>query len=159
MKITLREDLGQDIEFYYHQQFRIYHEPYLIWDRDTWKVTINTCDVYRIEVNEKWVGDIILEDRKKSTKYIVDFSILPEYQGKGIGRGVLEQVKKMGKDLTGITRRETLEFFLKSGFVLKKTIRNYYQAGVDGYYITFSGKTVTMLSHENPEGGELDITS
>jgi hypothetical protein len=39
-----------------------------------------------------------------------------------------------------LTRREMLEFFLKSGFVLKKTIRNYYQAGVDGYYMTFSEK-------------------
>ena len=116
-------------------------------------MTINTCSVYHMEVDEKWVGDVILENRKKNTTYIVDFSILPEYQGKGIGKAVLEQVKKMGKDLTGITRGETLDFFLKSGFVLKRTLRNYYQAGADGYYITFSGKTVTILSHEKSEGG------
>ena len=139
MKITLREDLGQDIEFYYHQQFRIYHEPYLIWDRDTWKVTINTCDVYRIEVNEKWVGDVILEDRKRSTMYIVDFSILPDFQGRGIGKAVLEEVKKMGGGIAAITRKETLGFFLKSGFVVKRRIGNYYHSYVDGYYIFCPG--------------------
>jgi len=138
MKIKLREDLDPDIDFYYHQQFKIYHEPYLIWDRDTWKTIITTCDVYHIEVNEKYNGDVMLEGRGKGTKYIVDFSILPEYQGKRIGKAVLEQVKKMGKKLTAITRKETLNFFLKSGFVLKRTIKNYYQPGVDGYYITFS---------------------
>jgi GNAT superfamily N-acetyltransferase len=140
MKIKLREDRDPDIDFYYHQQFKIYHEPYLIWDKDTWETIITTCDVYRIEVNEKYPGDVILEGRKKGTKYIVDFSVLPEYQGKGIGKAALEQVKKMGKKLTGITRKETLNFFLKSRFVLKKTIKNYYQPGVDGYYITFSEK-------------------
>jgi GNAT superfamily N-acetyltransferase len=140
MKIKLREDLSPDIDFYYHQQFKIYHEPYLIWDRDTWETILSTCSVYRIEVNEKNAGDVILEDRGKGTKYIVDFSVLPEYQGRGIGKAALEKVKKMGKKLTAITRKITLNFFLKSGFVLKKTIGNYYQPGVDGYYITFSEK-------------------
>jgi hypothetical protein len=48
----------------------------------------------------------------------------------------------MGKALTAITRKETLNFFLKSGFVLKKMIRNYYDAGVDGYLIVFQGTRV-----------------
>jgi GNAT superfamily N-acetyltransferase len=140
MKITLREDHNPDTDFYYHNQFKIYHEPYLIWDRDTWETIIITCDVYRIEVDEKYAGDVILEDREKGIKYIIDFSVLPEYQGKGIGKAVLEQVKKMGKKLTAITRKETLDFFLKSEFLLKKRIENYYQPGVEGYYITFSEK-------------------
>jgi ribosomal protein S18 acetylase RimI-like enzyme len=143
MKITLREDFGQDTNFYYHQQFKIYQEPFLIWDRDTWEAVITTCDVYRIEVNEKYAGDVILEAKGKGTKYIVDFSVLPEYQGKGIGKAALEQIKKMGKKLTGITRKETLNFFLRSGFVLKKTIKNYYQTGVDGYYITFDTSRIS----------------
>jgi len=140
MTIKLREDLDPDIDFYYHEQFKIYHEPYLIWDRDTWETIITTCDVYRIEVDGKYAGDVIVEDRGRSTKSIVDFSVLPEYQGKGIGKATLEQVKKMGIKLSAVTRKETLNFFLESGFVLKKTIKNYYQAGVDGYDITFSGK-------------------
>ena len=80
------------------------------------------------------------EDRGKGIKYIVDFSVLPDYQGKGIGRSALEQINKMTEKLTAITRKETLHFFLKSGFVLRKTLKNYYYPGVDGYYIAFERK-------------------
>jgi len=138
MEIMLRVDLDPDIDFYYQYQFKIYHEPYLIWDRHTWKTVLTTCTVYRIEVDGKYAGDVLLEGRRRASKSIVDLSILPEYQGKGIGKDVLEQVKKMGIKLTAVTRNETLNFFLKSGFVLKKRMRNYYDPGVDGYSITFS---------------------
>ncbi len=139
MKIALREDFDPDSDFYYDHQFEIYHEPYLIWDRDTWETVLNTCRVYRIEVDGRYAGDVILEARGRGTKYIVDFSVLPEYQRRGIGNAVLEQIKRMGGKLKAVTRKETLNFFLKSGFVLKKTIRNYYDPGVDGYYLIFSG--------------------
>jgi hypothetical protein len=46
----------------------------------------------------------------------------------------------MGKNLSAVTRKETLPFFLKSGFVLKKKMEDYYDLGVDGYALTFSGK-------------------
>ena len=138
MEIILAEDLDPSIDFYYDHQFKIYHEPYLIWDKDTWETILATCAVYRIEVNGKYAGDIILEDRGRSTKSIVDLSILPEYQGKGVGKVVLEQAKGMGRKLTAVTRRETLDFFLKSEFVLTKRMKNYYQSGVDGYSIAFS---------------------
>lgn len=137
MEITFREDLSPDPDFYYRQQFKIYHEPYLIWDKETWEAVIAACDVYRIEIDGKYGGDVLLEDRGKGMKYIVDFSILPEHQGKGIGKAVLEQIKAMSEKLTAVTRRETLHFFLKSGFVLKRTVKNYYHAGVAGYDMTF----------------------
>jgi ribosomal protein S18 acetylase RimI-like enzyme len=140
MKITLQEDLHPDIEFYYQNQFRIYHEPFLIWDRDIWETVLATCRVYRIEVDGEVAGDVLLEDEEKGTKSIVDFSLLPEYQGKGIGKAVLEQVKKMGARLTAVTRKETLAFFSKSGFVIKRRVKNYYAPGVDGYFIVFSVK-------------------
>jgi len=107
----------------------------LIWDRETWKTVLTTCDVYRIEIDGRYGGDVILEDRGKGIKYIVDFSVLPDYQGKRIGRLALEQIKKMVEKLTAVTREETLHFFLKSGFILRKTIKNYYHPGVDGYYL------------------------
>jgi GNAT superfamily N-acetyltransferase len=135
MRITLRRDLDPSVDFYYHQQFRIYREPYLIWGKNTWESILAACDIYRIEVNGKYAGDVILEERGRNTKYLVDFSILPEYQGKGVGKAVLEKVKNMGRRLSAVTRKETLNFFLKSGFVLKRTIRNYYDTGVDGYYL------------------------
>jgi GNAT superfamily N-acetyltransferase len=136
-KVTLREDVDPDPDFYYHQQFNIYHEPYLIWDRDTWDALLTTCGVYRVEIDGRYGGDVLLEDRGRGAKYIVDFSILPEHQGKGLGKAILEQVKTKGEKLTAVTRRETLHFFLKSGFVLRKTIKNYYHPGVDGYCLSF----------------------
>ncbi len=135
MEIVLREDFDPDTDFYYRHQFKIYHDSYLIWDRETWETVLSVCVVYRIEVDGEYAGDVILEDRGKGTQSIVDFSILPEYQGRGVGRTVFEQIKKMGGKLTAVTRRETLDFFLKCGFVVKKSIKNYYHPGVDGYYI------------------------
>jgi len=44
----------------------------------------------------------------------------------------------MDKKLVAVTRKETLNFFLKSGFVLRKRLKNYYDPGVDGYYIALS---------------------
>jgi GNAT superfamily N-acetyltransferase len=140
MKATLREDTNPDPDFYYHHQFEIYHNPYIIWDKETWETILTTCDVYRLEIDGGYGGDVILEDGGKGIKYIVDFSVLPDYQGKGIGRSALEQIKKMTEKLTAVTRKETLHFFLKSGFVLRKTIKNYYHPGVDGYYITLERK-------------------
>jgi GNAT superfamily N-acetyltransferase len=140
MKITLRKDLEPDIDFYYEQQFKIYREPYLIWGKEIWEVVLATCNVYRIEVDGKCAGDIILEHKGRGTAYIVDFSLLPEYQGKGIGKAAIEKAKNMAKKLAAVTRKETLNFFLKCGFLLKKRLRNYYDPRVDGYYIMRSSQ-------------------
>lgn len=140
MKVTLRKDINPDPEFYYHQQYEIYHEPYLIWDLGTWAEALKTCDVFRLEIDGRYGGDIILEDRGHGAKYIVDFSILPDFQGKGIGRSALEYLKKMTERQTAVTRKETLGFFLRSGFVLRKRLKNYYYPGVDGYYVVFGTK-------------------
>ncbi|NWF54049.1 MAG: GNAT family N-acetyltransferase [Syntrophaceae bacterium] len=137
MIITLKEDVAPDVDFYYREQFKIYHEPYLIWNWETWEMLLATCKVYRVEVDGKYAGDVILEGKPKGTGYIVDFSLLPEYQGKGIGKAILEEVKKMARRLTAITRKEKLAFFLKSGFTLSKMAKDYYDPGVDGYHIVF----------------------
>ncbi len=138
MKIAIREDPSPNVDFYYHRQFSIYHEPYLIWDRATWETVIATCTVYRIEVNGAYAGDAIVEEGENEPKEMIDFSILHEYQGKGIGKAVLEEMKKKYERLAAVTRKETIGFFLKCGFVVKKTMKNYYQRDVDGFYITYT---------------------
>ncbi len=135
MKIRLRPDLDPDPEFYYQHQFAVYHEPYLLWELETWDEVLRTSDVYRIEVDDVYAGDVVLEERGRRTRYIVDFSILPEYQGKGIGRAILRHLGKSFA-LRAITRGETLSFFLKSGFALRRRIKDYYHPGVDGYSIS-----------------------
>ena len=62
MKVTLREDIELDPDFYYHQQFKIYQEPYLIWDQETWEAILAACSVYRIEIDGRYGGDVLLED-------------------------------------------------------------------------------------------------
>jgi GNAT superfamily N-acetyltransferase len=137
MEIILREDLDPDPEFYFQHQFAIYHEPYLIWDRETWEMVLRSCAVYQVEADGNYAGDVILEGKSLGIQYIVDFSLLPEYQGKGIGKAVLEEVKAMAPKLTAVTRKEKLPFFLKCGFTLRRTIKDYYDSGVDGYFIGF----------------------
>ena len=143
MTLTLQEDLDPDSEFYFQHQFAIYHEPYLIWDREIWGMVLATCAVYRVEVDGRYAGDVILEGKRRGAWYIVDFSLLPEYQGKGIGKAVLEEFKGIAPKLTAVTRKEKLPFFLKCGFTLRRTIRDYYDSGVDGYFIAFA-------PHPNP---------
>ncbi len=140
MQVSLREDIDPDIDFYYRLQFEVYHDSYLIWDRETWEIVLSTCAVHRIEVGGEYAGDVILEGRGRDTQSIIDFSVLPEYQGRGVGRAALEQIKETAGKLTAVTRKETLNFFLKCGFVVKKLIKNYYAPGVDGYYIAAMGK-------------------
>jgi GNAT superfamily N-acetyltransferase len=101
MIITLRQDFDPGPDFYFHHQFAIYQEPYLIWDRETWKMVPATCAVYRVEVDGNYAGDVILEGKPKGVRHIVDFSLLPEYQDKGIGKTVLKEVKKM--EIKGIS--------------------------------------------------------
>ena len=136
MEITLKKVSNPDPDFYYRHQFEVYHEPYLIWERETWAAILAQCDVYRIEVDGRYAGDAILEDRGKSKKYLADFSIMPEFQGKGIGKTALERLKNRGDRLTAFTRRETLQFFLKCGFIVRRTMTNYFSPGVDRYYVS-----------------------
>jgi len=140
MKITLQRDPDPKTEFYYHQQFKIYHEPYLIWDRETWEAVLTTCAVYQIDVNGVNAGAVILEEKGKGVFMIVDFGLLPEFQGKGVGRAVLNEIMKIGKKLTAVTREETLPFFLKCGFAVKRRIRDYYDRGIEGYDVVWADR-------------------
>jgi hypothetical protein len=157
MEITFREEINPDPDFYYRQQFKIYHEPYLIWDKETWEAVITACNVYRIEIDGRYGGDVLLEDRGKGIKYIVDFSISPEHQRKGIGKAVLEQIKTMAEKLTAVTRKETLHFFLKSGFVLKRKVKNYYHSGVAGYYMIFERRSDSLADGKGQSPAQLEM--
>jgi len=137
MKISLQRDLDPDLDYYYSFQFRIYDKSYLLWDKDLWDMILSTGAAFRVLADGENVGDLILEEKGKGTLYITDLSILPEYQRKGVGKAVIEEIKKMGRKITAVTRNETLDFFLKCGFRPRKTIKNYYYPGVHGYYITF----------------------
>ncbi len=135
MKIALRKDTLPEADFYYRRQFEIFDEPCLIWSRDRWSRTLLTSDVHRIEVDGVYAGHVVLEGRQRGKTYIADLSLLPAYRGRGIGREVLKELKERTGMLTAFTRKETLPFFVKQGFVLKRTMKDYFSAGVDRYYV------------------------
>ncbi len=137
MKVSLQRDPHPDVNFYYENQFEIYKEPYLIWDRAMWGEVLATCTVWRIKVNGQYAGDIIIDDQGNDRKDIVDFSILPQYQRRGVGKSVLEKIKKTAGKISAVTRNETLGFFLKCGFLPAVRIGDYYHPGVDGIYIVW----------------------
>ena len=96
--------------------------------------------MYLCNVNGANAGDVILEGKGKGVFTIVDFGLLPEFQGKGVGRAVLNEIMKIGKMLTAVTREETLPFFLKCGFVVKRRIRDYYDRGIEGYDVVWADR-------------------
>ncbi len=135
MEIVLRKEIHPDPDFYYRRQFEIFGEPFLIWSHDRWAATLLGADVYRIEVDGAYAGHMILESRRRGRTYLADLSLLPGYRRKGIGREVLKELKERTGRLTAFTRKETLPFFLEQGFVLKKTMKDYFSPGVDRYYV------------------------
>jgi len=111
MEIVLREDLDPDTDFYYLHQFKIYHDSYLIWDTDTWEAVLSTCTVYRIEVDGKYAGDVILEDKGKGTKSIIDFSVLPNTRGEESDGQFLKKSRKWTESSRPSHERRRLIFF------------------------------------------------
>ena len=135
MEIALRKEIHPDANFYYRRQFEIFDKPDLIWSRNRWASTLLRSDVHRIEVDGAYAGHIILESRPKGRRYVADLSLLPGYRGRGIGREVLKELKERTGKLTAFTRKETLPFFLKQGFVVRRTMKDYFSPGVDRYYV------------------------
>lgn len=85
--LTLRNATVNDLEI----SIRLSVEAFGMSKEDA--LSMETSDMLMIEVNEKTVGKIRIKRKDKQT-WISFFSILPEYQGKGIGRKVLQKVIK-----------------------------------------------------------------
>lgn len=85
--LTLRNATMNDLEL----SIRLSVETFGMSKEDA--LSAETSDMLMIEINEKTVGKIRLKRKDKQT-WISFFSILPEYQGKGIGRKVLQKVIK-----------------------------------------------------------------
>jgi len=150
MRIILRKEVDPDPDFYCTRQFQIYREPSLIWSRRTWERIVTTCDVYRIEIDGQDAGEIILENRRNGITYVADFGLLPEYRAIGVGRAVLEKVRERSQKLSAFTRKETLGFFLKSGFIVKRTMKDYFSPGSNRYYLESAPRT-SGFRHQTPD--------
>ncbi|MBD7965856.1 GNAT family N-acetyltransferase [Fictibacillus norfolkensis] len=92
--ITLRQAKEEDLDMSIRisiEAFGMTREDATLMQR-SFKKERNT-DMLMIDVNESTVGKIRVS-RKDGEAWIYGFSILPEHQGKGIGRKVLRQVIK-----------------------------------------------------------------
>ena len=85
--LTLRKATVEDLDI----STRLSIEAFGMSKEDA--LSAETDDMLMIEINEKTVGKLRLKRTDKQT-WISFFSILPEYQGKGIGRKVLQKVIK-----------------------------------------------------------------
>jgi len=88
---------------------------------------LTTCTVYRIEVDGN-MPEMSIRGQGRGTKSIVDLSILPEYQGKGIGKAVLEQSRRWYKTYSRHPKGNA-QFFLEIRVRSKEEDGNYYDPG------------------------------
>ncbi|MGA4719790.1 GNAT family N-acetyltransferase [Fictibacillus nanhaiensis] len=90
--ITLRQAKEEDLDMSIRisiEAFGMTQEDATLMERSFRKE--KSTDMLMIDVNERTVGKIRVS-RKDGEAWIYGFSILPEHQGKGIGRKVLRQV-------------------------------------------------------------------
>ncbi|WP_163102404.1 GNAT family N-acetyltransferase [Peribacillus alkalitolerans] len=92
--LTLRQAKADDLDM----RVRLSVEAFGMEEKDALKMESlidgdGDSDMFMIDVNEKTVGKIRIK-REDGQAWIYGFSILPEQQGKGIGRKVLRRVIK-----------------------------------------------------------------
>jgi ribosomal protein S18 acetylase RimI-like enzyme len=80
------------------------------------------------------VGTITLRFEKNGNIYLQSMAIIPNYQGKGVGKQMLERVEITAKQRKGTTMslecyyllKKAVDFYKKSGFYITGRKRNYY---------------------------------
>ncbi|MCF6351745.1 MAG: GNAT family N-acetyltransferase [Cyclobacteriaceae bacterium] len=100
-------------------------------------------DYYVIERNEKIIGCGGINYEPESNYAVISWDIIyPNYQGKGIGKELLEfrinKIKEKKKHTQVIVRTSqfTFKFYEKAGFKLIESVKNYWAKGIDLYYMT-----------------------
>ena len=86
---------------------------------------------YVCEENEQIIGYI--SSWVSDNTSILNFCVLPEYQNKGIGNLLLDEVLKVAKGMITLEVRESnhnaIKFYLNHGFVGALVRKNYYSNG------------------------------
>lgn len=104
-------------------------------ESDEWKEELQKGDVYLIENDGVVVGNISYEKKNENHVYISGLAIDPRFQGKGIGRQVLnnllEQLKHVKRiDLvTHPDNHTAINLYKSLGFIIESRMENYYGDG------------------------------
>ncbi len=103
--------------------------------QDEWKKELSKSIVYLIEKDGVAVGDISYEIKEDGHAYLSGFAIIPDFQGRGIGREaltkVLEELKSMRRvDLvTHPHNTPAIMLYLSFGFIIEAWKDNYFGDG------------------------------
>ncbi len=100
-------------------------------------------DYYVVEQGSKIIGCGGINYEPESNSAVISWDIIhPNYQGKGIGKELLEfrinKIKEKKKHTQVIVRTSqfTFKFYEKAGFKLIESVKNYWAKGIDLYYMT-----------------------
>jgi len=100
-------------------------------------------DYYVVELNNNIIGCGGINYEPESNSAIISWDIIhPNYQGKGIGKELLEfrinkiKEKKEYAQIIVRTSQFTFKFYEKAGFKLIESVNNYWAKGIDLYYMT-----------------------
>jgi ribosomal protein S18 acetylase RimI-like enzyme len=99
---------------------------------------------YVLELKDEVIGagGINIEDEGRIGKISWDY-IIPTYQGKGFGKKLLEhRINQLRKDekiemISVRTSQLSYQFYEKNGFILKRTIKDYWAKGYDLYHMVY----------------------
>lgn len=102
--------------------------------RDAIDKYINQCEVFVAKINSTTCGVCALLQRDGNHYEIMNISVAPEYQGRGIGAQLNQHVKnelcQRGEIRlsigTGNTSRHQLRLYQRQGFVPAEVIRGYF---------------------------------
>lgn len=102
---------------------------------EEWKEELSKSVVYIIEKDGAAIGDISYERKTKDHVYLSGFAIIPDFQGQGIGREVINMVLEELKDVQRIDlathpqNTPAIMLYLSLGFCIESWKDNYFGDG------------------------------
>jgi GNAT superfamily N-acetyltransferase len=130
---TLRQSDSGDAEFAY-EVVKVTMRDYAIQTWGTWldkeskiaaKVDTESGKIKIIYIENEKAGTLQLE-RRKNEIFINQIYLLPSFQSKGVGRDIVNDLKKMARDektplkLSVLQVNPAKEFYIKNGFEIEK---------------------------------------
>lgn len=103
-------------------------------EEDDWREELKNGEVFLIKSGDKVVGNLSYELKSPDHLYISGLVVSPEFQGKGLGRQVLQQVldkypEIARVDLVTHPDNPALKLYESLGFIVESRKENYWGEG------------------------------
>jgi ribosomal-protein-alanine N-acetyltransferase len=102
---------------------------------EEWLREMGKSTVYIIEKNSEVMGNVSFEKKEDGQVYFSGLVIYPKFQGRGIGRQVMNKLFEQLKDIkifslvTHLDNIAALKLYQSLGFVVKERVENYFGDG------------------------------